>query len=134
MHLQPTVLPEKERFEVSASQYDPARIPLIVLFSLLFLGMVTIVVRASIASSIPDAWDSYAANPWAVATLWDAYAGFTIFWIWVAAREASWGIRFFWLILIYALGNIATAFYVLIHLIRLRPGQPVMSILARQRV
>ena len=60
------------------------KLPLVIVFSGIFLMMIFVTVRASLAISIWEVWDSYAANPWAVATLYDAYSGFSIFWIWVA--------------------------------------------------
>lgn len=108
------------------------RLPLVILFSGIFLVMVYVTVRASLAISIWDVWDSYAANPWAVATLYDAYSGFIIFYVWVAWRERSWGARLLWFVLIMGLGNIATSLYLLAQLLRLAPDQPASAILGRK--
>lgn len=108
------------------------RLPLVIVFSGIFLLMIFVTVRASLAISILDVWDSYAANPWAVATLYDAYSGFSIFWIWVAWREQTWGARLLWFLLIMALGNIATSLYLLIQLLRLAPDQPASAILGKR--
>lgn len=94
--------------------------------------MVYVTVRAGLAISIWDVWESYAANPWAVATLYDAYSGFTIFWLWVAYRERTWGARALWFVLVMALGNIATSFYLLLQLMRLSPQEPVSNILGKR--
>jgi hypothetical protein len=53
------------------------------LFGGIFLWMTVMTIRTSLAMSLREAWPGYAANPWAVATLWDAYFGF------FAARPAS---------------------------------------------
>jgi hypothetical protein len=98
----------------------------------IFIAMTVVTVRTSLTVSLWDAWDAYAANPWAVATLWDAYCGFTIFWLWVAFRERSWAVKIAWLILVYALGNIATSAYVFLALIRLKPEEPVGALFARR--
>lgn len=108
------------------------KLPLVIVFSSILIMMVFVTVRASMAISIFDVWESYAANPWAVATLYDAYSGFTIFWIWVAWRERSWGNRVLWLVLIMGLGNIATSLYLVLQLLRLSPGQPASAILAKR--
>ncbi|MEO8096916.1 MAG: DUF1475 family protein [Acidobacteriota bacterium] len=108
------------------------RLPLVILFSGMFLVMVYVTVRAGLAISIWDVWESYAANPWAVATLYDAYSGFTIFWLWVAYRERTWGARALWFVLVMALGNIATSFYLLLQLMRLSPQEPVSNILGKR--
>ena len=96
--------------------------------------MIYVTVQASLAISIWDVWDSYAANPWAVATLYDAYSGFSIFWIWVAWREHTWSARLLWFLLIMGLGNIATSFYLLVQLLRLHPDQPASAILGKRTV
>ncbi len=72
------------------------------------------------------------ANPWFVATLFDAYFGFLWFWLWVAYKEVSWIAKFLWLILILCLGNIAMAVYVLIQLARLPEGADIEDLLLRR--
>jgi Protein of unknown function (DUF1475) len=107
------------------------KITLKLLFGGIFLWMVVLTIRTSLAVSLWSAWDSFAANPWAVATLYDVYFGFLTFWVWVAYKESSLWSRLLWLVLILALGNIATSFYVLIQLFRLKPSQPVEALLWR---
>ncbi len=104
---------------------------LIVLFSGIFIWMLVLTVRTSMTVSLWSAWGSFADNPWAVATLYDAYFGFLTFWLWVAYRERTMGMRVLWLVLIFCLGNIAMSFYVLIQLFRLKPGEPVEALLRR---
>ena len=103
-----------------------------ILAAAISVTMIVVTIRTSLAESLWSAWDSYAANPWAMATLYDAYFGFTIFWLWVAYKERSWGMRILWLILIYALGNIATSLYVFIALSRLKPDEPAEAVLVRR--
>ena len=85
--------------------------------------------RTSLTMSLWDAWPGYAANPWAVATLWDAYFGFLTFYVWVCFKETGWLARLLWFVLIMGLGNIAMSLYVLIQLFRLKPEQPVEALL-----
>jgi len=101
------------------------------LFAAIFVWMTVFTIRTSLAVSLLSAWDSYAANRWAVATLYDAYCGFITFWVWVAYKERTNGSRLVWLVLILGLGNIATSLSVLIQLFRLKPGQPAEAILTR---
>lgn len=101
------------------------------LFATIFLWMTVLTVRTSLEISLWDAWDSFAANPWAVATLYDAYFGFLTFFVWVAYKERTHLSRLLWLVLILALGNIATSLYVLIQLFRLKPDQPAEALLWR---
>ena len=96
------------------------------------IAMSAVTVRASLHQSLWTSLHSFAGNPWAVATLYDAYFGFLIFWCWVAYRERAWGMRLLWLILILALGNIATSFYVLLALMRLGPEDPARAMLIRR--
>jgi hypothetical protein len=102
------------------------------LFAAIFLWMTVLTIRTSLAVSLWSAWDSFAANPWAVATLYDAYFGFITFWVWVAYKENTLWSRLLWLILILGLGNIAMSLYVLIQLFRLKPEQSVEALLLRE--
>ena len=105
---------------------------LMVVAAIIFVMMVTVTVRSGLQMSIFAAWDDYAANPWAVATLYDAYSGFVIFWLWVAFHEQSWGPRIIWFILIMALGNIATSAYLFWQLWRLRSDEPISNLFIRR--
>jgi hypothetical protein len=101
------------------------------LFSTIFLWMTVLTIRTSLAVSLWAAWDSFAANPWAVATLYDAYFGFITFFVWVAYKESTLWSRLLWLVLILGLGNIAMSLYVLIQLFRLKADQPAEALLRR---
>ncbi len=102
------------------------------LFAVIFLWMTVFTIRTSLAVSLWSAWDSFASNPWAVATLYDAYSGFITFWVWVAYKENNLWSRLLWLVLILGLGNIATSLYVLMQLFRLKPEQSVETLLMRE--
>ncbi len=102
-----------------------------ILFGAILLAMIVVTTRASLAVPLWDALHSFSGNPWAVATLYDAYFGFLTFWVWVAYKEPTWGMRILWLVLILALGNIAMSGYVLIQLFRLNPEEPAEAILRR---
>jgi hypothetical protein len=60
-----------------------------IMFGAIFVWMTVMTVRTSLAVSIWEAWSSYAANRWAVATLWDAYFGFLTFYLWVVYKERN---------------------------------------------
>jgi hypothetical protein len=91
------------------------------------VGMTTWV---SLHKSILDAGTefSWAHSPWSVATLFDAYFGFTAFFVWVCCKERSLGARVLWFVLIMSLGNIAMSAYMLRQLFKLKPGEPVKHI------
>lgn len=100
-----------------------------ILFTGICVFMVAMTVRTSLEISIWDAWPSYKSNPWAIATLWDAYFGFLTFFIWVCFKESNTSLRVLWFVLIMALGNIAMSFYVLLQLYKLKPDEPVSRVL-----
>lgn len=87
---------------------------------------------ASLEANVAAGFRQVAASRWGLATLVDAYAGFTWFWLWIAYRERTWGRRLLWLVLVYALGNLAMAAYVVIQLADLRPGDGPDALLLRR--
>ena len=56
------------------------------------------------------------AEPWGLATMFDAYFGFLAFWLYVAWRERTLGARAGWLVALLLLGNFAIAAYALLCL------------------
>jgi hypothetical protein len=102
------------------------------LFGVIFVWMSVLTIRTGLSVSLWEAWPSYAANPWAIATLYDAYFGFVTFYAWVFYKERTLWSRVMWFLLIMGLGNIAMSLYVLIQLFRLKPDQRAESILCRQ--
>jgi len=103
------------------------------LFGGIFVFMIVMTVRTGLSVSLWAAWPGFAANPWAVATLYDAYFGFLTFYVWVVYKERSLWARGLWFLLIMGLGNIAMSFYVLVQLFRLRPEERVESMLWRRQ-
>lgn len=103
-----------------------------VLFGAIFLFMVVMTIKTSVQIGLSEAWPNYRANPWAMATLYDAYFGFITFFVWVAYRETKLWVKALWFVLIMGLGNIAMSLYVLIQLFRLKPGEPASAILLKK--
>ena len=101
------------------------------LFGGIFVFMVVMTIRTGLAVSLSAAWPSYAANPWAMATLYDAYFGFVTFYAWVFYKERRVWTRVLWFLLIMGLGNIAMSFYVLVQLFWLKPEEAAAAILRR---
>ena len=108
------------------------RVFLKLLFGFIFVWMVVATVRTSLQVSLWGSWRGFAANPWAVATLYDAYAGFITFYVWVAYKERGPAGRILWFVLIMCLGNIAMSAYVLRELFRLPANVNIESILWRR--
>jgi hypothetical protein len=96
------------------------------LFGLIFVFMVIMTIRTSL--QIPIWHASFTNNPWAWATLYDAYFGFLAFFVWVAWRERSLASKITWFILIMLLGNIAMSLYVLFQLFALNPEQSASAL------
>ena len=51
-----------------------------------------------------------ATHPWFIATLFDTYFAFIVFWLWLAWRERTWPARIGWLVGILLLGANALLF------------------------
>jgi hypothetical protein len=103
------------------------------LFVFIFLSMVAITIRTSLQISLWAAMPAFAANPWAMATLYDAYFGFLTFFCWLAWRERALGVKLIWFVLIMALGNIAMSAYVLIQLFGLKRDEGVGMLFQQKR-
>lgn len=90
-----------------------------ILFLLILAGMIWVTVSAGMTENVFSVGPRLRAEPWWIATLWDAYCGFLTFYVWVFYRERGWAGRAIWFVLIMCLGNIAMAVYMLIRLLRL---------------
>lgn len=106
--------------------------PLWVFATLVFVVMVAVTTWASLEANVLVGFQRLLADRWGVATLFDAYFGFLWFWLWILYKEASFGRSLLWLVLLFALGNLAMAAYVMIQLFRLKPGRGVEDLLLRK--
>jgi hypothetical protein len=97
-------------------------------FGFIFAFMVVMTVRTSLQVSLWSALPAFAASPWSMATLYDAYFGFLTFFCWLAWRERSFTLKVVWFVLIMALGNIAMSAYVLLQLFSLKKEQKVAAL------
>jgi hypothetical protein len=102
----------------------------IVFFTILIL-MLSVSVWATLRESIMIGGNHLFREPWGVATLADAYCGFTTFFVWVVYKESKMLYRLVWLVLILVLGNIAMSIYVLLQIYSLPAGASVSDILLR---
>lgn len=93
------------------------------LFGFIFVFMVVMTARTSMNVSLWSAMPTFAASPWSMATLYDAYFGFLTFFCWLAWREPSPTLKVVWFVLIMTLGNIAMSAYVLWQLFSLKKEQ-----------
>ena len=103
------------------------------LFSIaVFVAMVAVTTWASLDANVLVGFQRLLADRWGVATLCDAYFGFLWFWLWIAYKEASPGRSLLWLLLLFALGNLAMAAYVMVQLAKLKSGDGLESLLIRR--
>ncbi len=99
---------------------------------MVFIAMVAVTTWASLETNVIAGFQHLLAERWGVATLFDAYFGFLWFWLWIAYKEAALGRSLLWLCLLFALGNLAMAAYVMIQLAYLKPGAGVETLLLRK--
>ena len=72
-------------------------------------------------------------HPWFIATMFDAYWGFTTFFVWVCYKQTSWLARGAWFIAIMLLGNIAMSAYCLSELFTLPKDGRLADLLTVRR-
>ncbi len=100
------------------------------------LVLVTMLCVTTWASDYVALWNmprAVATHPWFIATLFDTYFAFLVFYFWVAYRETSVLARVAWFLAIAVLGNIAMAVYMLIQLFRLPATASLDQLLLRKR-
>jgi hypothetical protein len=104
-----------------------------IVFTLAFLTILGATTWASLQMPFWKTPQALVTHPWFIATLVDTYLAFFTFWVWVAYKETSNVARVLWLVLIFVLGNIAIAGYMLWQLYRLPPGAGAEQLLLRRR-
>jgi hypothetical protein len=101
------------------------------IFSILLIWMCYVVISTSLKSNLFVEWNSLGAIPWMKATLWDFYVNVTVIFVWVCYKEKSYLLKFIWLILLLALGSIASCAFVLIQLFKLKPGEGLKELFSK---
>lgn len=102
------------------------------LFVLILLGMLAVIIAASIDQNIFEAVGRMWPNWWFKATLADAYLGFLTFFVWVAYKELRLWRKLVWFTSIMLLGNLATSAYMLLQLFKLKEGDTLETLLTRR--
>ncbi len=103
-----------------------------ILFSLLFVWMCYIVISTSISNNLFKEWDSLGSIPWMRATLWDFYTNVIVIFIWVCYKQKGVFLKIIWLVLLVALGSIASCAFVLLQLFSLKPGEGLKEFFSKQ--
>jgi hypothetical protein len=103
------------------------------LFAAIFLSMIWVTSWASSQCGLFAVPREVATHPWFIATMFDAYFGFTTFFVWVCFKQVSWTARIAWFLAIMALGNIAMSSYCLSELMMARTDGRVADLIAAKR-
>lgn len=103
-----------------------------VLFLSILILMLFVTIKAGINENMFTAGGRILRDPWAFATLCDAYCGFFTFYAWVFYREKTFGRRLVWFVLIMGLGNIAMSLYALFRLFSVTPATHLSHVLLRE--
>jgi len=112
----------------------PAKTVLKALFCCIFFSLLIYTGWASTRQPVLQ-WSGLTSGPdryWTIATLMDAYFGFLTFYVWVFFKESRLLPRATWFAGIMLLGNMAMSAYVLLQLVRLRPGEHASAILSKR--
>lgn len=102
------------------------------LFIVIVLSMLAVTSWASLHTPLFEIPREVLRHPWFIATLFDAYWAFIVFYVWAAWKEQSLGARVLWFIAVIALGNIAMAIYFLRELFRVPTSGPLDPVFTRR--
>lgn len=103
-----------------------------VIFSALFVWMCYVVIGTSLQSNLFKEWHFLGGIPWMRATLWDFYVNTLVIFVWVCYKEKSYLVKFLWLILLVALGSIASCAFALIQLFKLKDREGLKEFFIKQ--
>jgi hypothetical protein len=103
------------------------------LFLAVILSMLWVTSWASLQCPLFGIPREVYTHPWFIATLIDAYWGFTTFFVWVCYKQTSWVARLGWFLAIMLLGNIAMAAYCLAELFRVPRDGRLADVLVVRR-
>ena len=103
------------------------------LFLLVLASMLWVTSWASLRCPLFALPPEVFGHPWFVATMFDAYWGFTTFFVWVCYKETAGLARVAWFVAIMLLGNIAMSSYCLAELFRLPRDGHLADLLTSRR-
>ncbi len=104
-----------------------------VLFLVVLASMIWVTTWAGLQCPLFAVPAPVATHPWFVATMFDAYWGFTTFYVWVFYKETSWTSKTAWFVAIMALGNIAMSSYCLAELAQVPRDKKLSDVLTVRR-
>lgn len=94
--------------------------------------MIFEIVDTSLESNLFEELPLLVRIPWMEATLYDFYANVLCLFLWIGWKERSFWKKGLWLILLVALGSVATCLYLLRELYRLQPNEGFATLLTRR--
>jgi hypothetical protein len=103
------------------------------LFLVILAAMLAVTTWASLQCPLFAVPRPVFTHPWFLATMADAYGGFTTFFVWVCYKQTSWLARTGWFFAIMLLGNIAMSSYCLSELFRTPRDGRVSDVLIVRR-
>ncbi|MES2692188.1 MAG: DUF1475 family protein [Verrucomicrobiota bacterium] len=102
------------------------------LFIAILASMLAVTSWASLHTPLTQIPREVFTHPWFIATLFDTYWAFITIYLWVAWKEQSLVARILWFVATLALGNIATAAYLLRELFRVPTTAQVSDVVTRR--
>lgn len=103
-----------------------------VLFLTILASMLAVISWASLDTPLFAIPRDVISHPWFIATLFDAYWAFIVFFVWAAWKEQSTVARILWFISVIALGNVAMAVYFLRELFQVPAEGPLDPVFTRR--
>jgi hypothetical protein len=100
-------------------------------FGLVLIALLGATIYASLEKNVLRAYVDLSSDRWGLATLFDAYFAFILFFFWVAYKESTWAQRGLWFILLMLLGNFAISAYALWQLSKWDPETGAAGLLLR---
>ncbi len=102
-----------------------------IFFATISLTMIYVTLRTCLQVNLFHVLPAMVRDPWTMATFIDFYFNILIFTSWVIYKERRLPIAGLWFLAFIALGSIATSAYVLTQLFKLKSGDSLDKILAK---
>ena len=102
-----------------------------ILFAAMSGFMLVLAIATSLASNLFALPEAVVKEPWFLTTLVDFYFNLTILSAWVIYKEKRLWPAVLWILGFVLLGSIVTCLYVLLQLLRLKPGEGLEKVLLR---
>ena len=94
-------------------------------------SMIVVTVATSLKQNLFDVLPRLIHDPWTVATFIDFYFNILILSAWMAYKENNGARAVLWFTSFLALGSIATSYYVLVQIWKMKPHDSIEKVLVR---